>query len=87
MNAVFRYFICILPHICLRANLQGKKFRAKITIDGLQANQGWWFLSCGDCNWKAVEDGPAYRCTNERCGGKSSTPRSDTFTCSFLFSI
>lgn len=58
------------PHVAA-----GKKFRCKIIIDGLQPNQGWWFMSCDSCSWKAVAEGAAFRCTKESCNSKHASPR------------
>jgi hypothetical protein len=35
-------------------------------IDGLLPNQGWWFMVCDGCSWKALEEGIGYRCTKKK---------------------
>lgn len=43
----------------------GRKLRSRIMIDGLQPNQGWWFMACDSYSWKALEEGTGYRCTKK----------------------
>ena len=76
----FSLFIFSLAIQILTRFLQGKKFWSKITIDSLQANKGWWVLSCDDCNWRAVEEGSEYWCTREKRGGKSASLRLQSIT-------
>jgi hypothetical protein len=78
LNTVCALFLSFLTRFCsMCANqlLQGKKFRTKITIDGVQPHQGWWFMSCDACNWKAVEEGAVYRCSKDKCGARHASPR------------
>lgn len=46
------YLADVIPRVVMH-----KVFRCNITVEAIPSNQNWWFQSCDQCSWKAVQDG------------------------------
>jgi hypothetical protein len=50
-------------------------FTAKVTVDGLQPNTLWWYMSCNKCNKMCTQQDDKYYCGNCSCFPNKTTPR------------
>jgi hypothetical protein len=50
-------------------------FTTKVTVDGLQSNIMWSYMSCNKCNKMCTQQDDKYYCGNCSCFPNKTTPR------------